>query len=678
MSDCSGILSIFGRLSFCLHGSLRLSGKAGGTPRSWDSPPRFQDIGGVSRRSIERDVEACLRMPTPYGELLQTVQLPTDDGAGFEWTVVHPAALLNAFCELAPAFSHALHERLRLYPSTRERPWRIIWYTDEATCGNLLRQDPTRKTWCIYWSFQELGFELLSREHNWFIGAVIRQKNVENISGGMSCVFKHHMKTFFGDDGFDMSTNGITIPGPRGSTLMWAVLGMTVADEAALKAIWALKGASGMKPCGRCRNMIGLRMGFRLEPTSRLVDLRCSDTSRFILHTNESLWECAERLADPTLRNTDRMEMEKRLGLNHHPDNVLLDVPLRRVVKPADGLVFDFMHCFLVNGVVAMEIHLFLATCRDAGVATYRAVHQFLRVWNWPAAVASPPRSLCNTKHEHASSEAFKGSASDLLNFYPVLRDFVRRVMPDGSVAPQRRSLLALFHVLDGLAIVQRGHMPANWTEALEYWYDAFQRAYPDVDPKPKHHLCLHMGMQLNAHGILPMCFTHERKHKVFKGFAGRVTRLQGFERSVATSLLNAQIRELQDGHCLRTGTFLIGAHTEAGALSAQLGEPDLQVARSASCNTVATSAGDVVILRVDGGKIAARVLLHVGLKSGVHSLATVFTAIEPTWYNEWAETRTQVIVPITDIVGSVIWCMSQRGVRILTPPYEEYDSWLL
>ena len=105
---------------------------------------------GKSRWSISRAVQADASTCTAHGPLLSNIDLPMIDGSVFKWTIVQPASLLCFLCQMSPAFETALtavHERC---PSNQRRPWSIIVYLDEATPGNMLAQDVTRKSYCFY------------------------------------------------------------------------------------------------------------------------------------------------------------------------------------------------------------------------------------------------------------------------------------------------------------------------------------------------------------------------------------------------------------------------------------------------------------------------------------------------------------------------------------------------
>ena len=146
-------------------------------------------FGGKSRSSIALSVKAGVQEPTCYGPVLQSMKMPQHDGNEFKWEYVHPHAMLNYLAGTESEFGDGIWSCLREFPSSPEAPWKIIWYIDECSPGNLLRVDNTRKCHAVYWAFAEMGRERLSRESNWFLGGVLRSKKCNAIVGGASRVF---------------------------------------------------------------------------------------------------------------------------------------------------------------------------------------------------------------------------------------------------------------------------------------------------------------------------------------------------------------------------------------------------------------------------------------------------------------------------------------------------------
>ena len=122
---------------------------------------------------------------------------------------------------------------------------------------------------------------------------------------------------------------GITVNGMQDKVfVLFARLGFTIGDEAALKTSWRLKGASSFRPCALCQNVVNGRL---LDAIGSQVDLRCADMSLLQLHTDESFRECWNRLA--AARPQDRGPMEKRLGMKYHCASLVNSPILRDVIR---------------------------------------------------------------------------------------------------------------------------------------------------------------------------------------------------------------------------------------------------------------------------------------------------------------------------------------------------------
>ena len=250
-------------------------------------------IASSSRRSINRSLNEDVALPTAHGSLLCEVNLCMDDGSLFSWTAVNPAALLNWFCTLCPRFESAfaaLYERCRCSSAA---PWSIIIYTDEAAPGSMLNQDQSRKAWLWYWQFEEFGPSVLSHEGVWFLGGLLRTDVVKDIKGGASAMFKAWVRRFFIDG--DHFADGFTVHCANKAFVVVAKLNTVIADEAALKAMWDCKGASGMKPCMLCMNVVGSRQQ-HLADGDRYVSIQSCDIDAFHLQTDDTIWEIADKL----------------------------------------------------------------------------------------------------------------------------------------------------------------------------------------------------------------------------------------------------------------------------------------------------------------------------------------------------------------------------------------------
>ena len=144
---------------------------------------------GHSRRNFARARDAiALEASTPYGRLLQTIELDGKLCGKVMLRFVHPFAFLWHAFSACPPFHSLITERMHVHPCTMDVPWNLILYSDEVTPSNVLARDVTRKIQAVYFSFKELGYSALAREDAWFCLTVNRSSVVKRIQGGMSAI----------------------------------------------------------------------------------------------------------------------------------------------------------------------------------------------------------------------------------------------------------------------------------------------------------------------------------------------------------------------------------------------------------------------------------------------------------------------------------------------------------
>ena len=90
----------------------------------------------------------------------------------------------------------------------------------------------------------------------WFEVAVVRSTLTRDIVGGVSGLFKKLVHLFIGPGAdHNMETAGVVVGRPGRAMHIFASVRALVADEGALHAIYACKGAGGLKPCLLCTNV---------------------------------------------------------------------------------------------------------------------------------------------------------------------------------------------------------------------------------------------------------------------------------------------------------------------------------------------------------------------------------------------------------------------------------------
>ncbi len=131
----------------------------------------------------------------------------------------------------------------------------IVLYLDELIPGNPFRQDKARKLVAFYWACLEWHPWLLSRSAMWSCLGVLASKKLDEIPGGLSQFYAFLLDHIFSRGSFDVQ---IVVGKER--LRLCVVYGGLMADEKALKEVHDYKGASGLKACMDCGNMIRGRL----------------------------------------------------------------------------------------------------------------------------------------------------------------------------------------------------------------------------------------------------------------------------------------------------------------------------------------------------------------------------------------------------------------------------------
>ena len=219
----------------------------------------------VSRGALKRARLDHLDLSTPYGPLFDTIEVELLDGKKARYPAVVPVAFLHGVLKRCSGFRSYFESALRATPATLQEPWRISLYVDEVLPGNALKVTNERKLVAFYWSFLEHGRRVHS-EALWFHVLSVRSSSVKRIKAGVSQIMSKILELFF-RPGVDLRYGiQFEIPG-NAPSMFFARLGMIIADEAALKAVFSFKGASGTMMCFRCSNVVAHNIAILISMT---------------------------------------------------------------------------------------------------------------------------------------------------------------------------------------------------------------------------------------------------------------------------------------------------------------------------------------------------------------------------------------------------------------------------
>lgn len=319
----------------------------------------------------------------------------------------------------------------------------------------------------------------------------------------------------------------------------------------------SIKGASGIKPCVKCANVLMKSSGLA-DRHAGLVEIDCADRCQFVSQGDRDVWRHYDQLGalkgNTTVVNFERHE--RAMGITWSEHGILGDRDLRAHMLPVSSLTFDWQHTFLSNGIVSQEIFEFFAACRRVGMKSiWQLLEQYCQAdWSFPYQHQKDGKAIhrmFNNTREKASSDHFKSGASELLSAYPLIRRFAESVVVVRfglQLHGEVRSLRLCCKVLDLLQDCKGGPCDTRVLhEAMQSYLEAHKAAYGSAEWKPKFHYGLHIPEQIDRDQRLYDCFVVERSHQLPKFVATAVKNTGSFEKSVIARAFLHRLQALAD-----------------------------------------------------------------------------------------------------------------------------------
>ena len=529
-------------------------------------PDVLQSIGGMSTEDIRKSV-ACLEASSIL-DVQTTVELPLIKGSVFKWPILSVKGILQKAIDISTLFRDALQALLAV-----QAPLQIVLYTDELTPGNVLRPDNRRKCTVFYFSLLGLG-HLLRLEQMWFTAAVLQSNKLKQISGGLSVATSLLLEEMLGcaaaNTRFTLKISGR----PHQTNLE---LHNLIADEDALHKIFSSKGATSIRPCLLCKNVLKFETVLHdYIDKGYFTNISESSVQKFDQVSNHDLYAVADNLQREfgQMRQTEFEDLQKASGFKFFPQGLLWHPPLRRVLRPASILTYDPMHCFFSCGIVINEMDLFLRFLKRSKKISFGDMASLLKAsWKHDNNEKNLADIFNPTREKY---ESFKASASEALGVYPFILH-VAEIAYAGQEAPDElRSFRQLSEVLRWLNMMKRKVQIASQDcEELqrlqERHLSSFKQAYGISEVKPKNHFSLHLPEQICRNRYVLDCFVLERKHRAVKKMLTNVCNLAAFESSSLASVHAHEMKQLQTAH-LQFKSRLVGRTKPATQLSEALG----------------------------------------------------------------------------------------------------------
>ena len=339
---------------------------------------------GQDRKILYDARNASIPDDTPYGPgLLSLTLFGAPPHPNRQVWVVNPLAYLHLAYKSGGGLFNAINDCLRTSPSTAEKPWRLVMYSDEITPGNALRIQNSRKVWVIYWSLLELGYHL-GNEDAWCPMVAEPSRALKHVASGIGKVFCQVLKLFFGgSDGSHDFRAGIKLDGPGVSIRLFVALAMFLQDGGAHKMVWRCKGDGGTRLCMLCKTLVAAVS--RLDRGA----LHSNLVGELSLASNADIKGAIARLKafKLTESKTNFKLREQAIGFTLEDHNVLTDPALDDIIEPADQFCHDWMHGLLSAGVfniICFLVLLHLSAKAKKGTDFWGVLDDYVVKWNWP------------------------------------------------------------------------------------------------------------------------------------------------------------------------------------------------------------------------------------------------------------------------------------------------------
>ena len=250
------------------------------------------------------------------------------------------------------------------------------------------------------------------------------------------------------------------------------------------------------------------------------------------------------------------LQWQQATGLTYSKYALMLNESLlsKGLIQPISQFCHDWMHGVL-QGTAPVVLHHMLATLSEPFQSIHDLLSKYFEVWTLPKGWKSQhlPK-LFLKKNQNAQGKATKFSclASEILGIFPILRHFLCTIVEPKALCPLAiQAFYAMAHVID------QCHGGVQWKRttreslllAVEAANQTFRAAWPDAPMIRKWHWHLHLPDTMARFGMLPSCFTAERKHKTISAFATKLTKTSHFEKHLLQQIVPNEISTLQELH---------------------------------------------------------------------------------------------------------------------------------
>ena len=332
----------------------------------------------------------------------------------------------------------------------------------------------------------------------------------------------------------------------------------------------------------------------------------------------------------------------------------------------------DWMHALLCNGVMSIAIYKVL---QEANLWSNLA--GWLACWNVPGQWKTfNVVSLFQAKRleKHLKAQKFSSAASELLTALLLVDHYLTKLDLTSDSVKCFQAICHLVTLLQATSTKQISHQDIQQCveKILALWKKCGWHMVK------KHHSLLHMANNYHKHGIMPNCFTMERKNKWVGKIATAVQNTTYFESSILDEMVSTELAMVKQGDAFDQSCGLVKPRQAPKNLLhiAQAIWPRLQ-----DCHSLFTSynakiqhgaicsKGDVVLVTTTTGHDAGQVVCFSSYNSqSVCIMNCLCLAQRLPMHSLWQETANQEAVSLEAIQAPVFWTKTKEGITTLAP----------
>eukprot|EP00438_Fugacium_kawagutii_P009685 Skav208641 [mRNA] locus=scaffold1081:119702:121639:+ [translate_table: standard] len=491
-----------------------------------------REIVNLLREESQEQASTCRKPAQKYPAALAVeaeLRVPHDGAVSAQVAANSFPALVQAKVTACPLFSKLLSRALTKHHNTLT----LLFYADEANPGNILAPRAPRKANLCYGTFLEL--EILFKESLWLTLSVILANEAAEIHAGYATVVRLLLEQIREDTklGFPLDIAG-------DMHMVFVDRVVVLADHEGLRSITGAKGASGLKPCCLCSNVLNFERQARNH-----VSMAEAEVDTFVLQTQDGVLAVYEHLRR-CVNASQLKSAETLLGWTKSTlEQSFLMSPILREWADHSSIYYDAMHQYWSNGLISQELGLWHGQLvqQNIGVAPLQrwvALH-----WKSLDGTGSPQSVV--TKKMWRTGADYRGDADDCLIALPLCAAFAQEILGDvAAMSPFNASLLALRDVTEKLLRSKNNVSEAQGLDDLQKKHmHLFHEAYGTHVTRPKMHYSRHLPQQIARHQRLVDAFTCERKHRTFKStVAPTRKKLKDFSRSVLRELTEIDLNQ--------------------------------------------------------------------------------------------------------------------------------------